>query len=205
MVIRLLLILAACFVLFLIISYCNRSSTNDKYTDPDPRGASKALAFATSASTAAVSAVQPTAPPSIGYGAVGPSAVAPVVDVPRPFENPADEIYRPVEHGKGPTEPKATFPKDRLQVEDLLPHDAANTAWAQANPAGQGDIKDQNFLTAGFHVGINTVGQSLRNANHQLRSEPPNPQIKVSPWNQSTIEPDVNRRPIEIGSPGSAP
>ena len=28
---------------------------------------------------------------------------------------------------------------------------------------------------------------------------PPNPQVKVSPWLQSTIEPDTNRKPMEIG------
>ena len=59
--------------------------------------------------------------------------------------------------------------------------------------------KNNNFLNAGFHVGINTVGQSLRNANLQLRSEPPNPQMKVSPWMQSTIEADTNRKIMEIG------
>ena len=41
------------------------------------------------------------------------------------------------------------------------------------------------------------VNQSLRNANLNLRSEPPNPQVKVSPWLQTTIEPDLNRRPLE--------
>ena len=56
-----------------------------------------------------------------------------------------------------------------------------------------------NFLTAGYHVGINTVGQTLRNANRGLRSDPPNPQVKVSPWLQTTIEPDSNRKPLEIG------
>ena len=55
------------------------------------------------------------------------------------------------------------------------------------------------FQTITHVVGINTVGQSLRNANRQLRSEPPNPQVKVSPWLQSTIEPDSNRKPLEIG------
>ena len=65
---------------------------------------------------------------------------------------------------------------------------------------GQGGLTDQNFLNAGYHVGINTVGQSLRNANRQLRSDPPNPQVKVSPWLQTTIEPDVNRKPLEIGA-----
>lgn len=81
------------------------------------------------------------------------------------------------------------FPRDRLTSDDLLPQ-GANSKWATVNPSGAGDITDQNFLTAGYHIGINTVGQSLRNANLQLRHEPPNPQIPVSPWGISTIEPD---------------
>ena len=90
------------------------------------------------------------------------------------------------------------FPKEQLKAEDLLPGDS-NSTWAQVNPSGQGELGDVNFLDAGHHVGVNTVGQSLRNANRQLRSEPPNPQVKVSPWLQSTIDPDI-RRPLEIGS-----
>ncbi len=94
--------------------------------------------------------------------------------------------------------PSECYPKDVLNSADLLPRDA-NSLWAQVAPNGQGALSDQNFLTAGYHIGINTVGQTLRNANRQLRSEPPNPQVKVSPWNQTTIEPDINRRPLEIG------
>lgn len=94
--------------------------------------------------------------------------------------------------------PKDCFPKDQLTPGELLPGDA-NSKWAQSVPAGQGELGDQNFLTAGHHVGVNTVGQTLRNANRQLRSEPPNPQVKVSPWLQTTIEADTNRRPMEIG------
>lgn len=94
--------------------------------------------------------------------------------------------------------PSECYPKDVLASGDLLPRDA-NSLHAQVVPSGQGALADQNFLTAGYHIGINTVGQTLRNANRQLRSEPPNPQSKVSPWNQSTIEPDINRRPLEIG------
>lgn len=89
--------------------------------------------------------------------------------------------------------------KDVLTSADLLPNDA-NSKWAQVSPSGQGSLQDKNFLSAGHHIGINTVGQSLRNANRQLRSDPPNPQVKVSPWNQTTIEADTNRRPMEIGS-----
>lgn len=91
------------------------------------------------------------------------------------------------------------FPKDRLTAEDLLPRDAANSKWAQVNPAGQGDLQDQNFLTAGFQVGVNTVGSSLRNANLQLRSEPVIPQNNPWPIMQSTITPDTLRKPLEIG------
>lgn len=95
--------------------------------------------------------------------------------------------------------PNECFPKDSLTPEELLPNQKATT-WSKANPSGTGKLSDQNFLHAGFHVGINTVGQSLRNANLQLRSEPPNPTKKVGPWMQSTIEPDLNRLPLEISS-----
>uniref|UniRef100_A0A6C0CTV8 Minor capsid protein P11 C-terminal conserved region domain-containing protein n=1 Tax=viral metagenome TaxID=1070528 RepID=A0A6C0CTV8_9ZZZZ len=116
----------------------------------------------------------------------------------RPNEPLSNEDFKKVNF-KTNELPKDCFPKDKLTSEDLLPKDAANSKWAQVNPAGQGDLKDKNFLNAGFHIGINTVGNSLRNPNLQLRSEPPNPQLKVSPWNQTTIESDLNRRPLEIG------
>jgi len=92
----------------------------------------------------------------------------------------------------------ACFPKEMLTPEELKPQDNSSL-WAQVNPQGEGSLKGRSFLQAGHHIGINTVGQTLRNANLQLRSEPPNPQVLVSPWNQTTIEPDVNRRPLEIG------
>ena len=39
--------------------------------------------------------------------------------------------------------------------------------------------------------------RDTRNSNLQLRSEPPNPQTQVSPWLNSTIEPDLIRRPLD--------
>ena len=81
---------------------------------------------------------------------------------------------------------------------DLLPQDT-NSQWAQLNPGSSGDVNNVNFLNAGHFTGIDTVGASLRNANLQVRSEPPNPQSKVSPWLNSTIEPDLMRTPLEIG------
>ena len=94
--------------------------------------------------------------------------------------------------------PAECYPKDVLNSSDLLP--SSQSLHAQVVPSGAGSLGDKNFLNAGYHIGINTVGQSLRNANRQLRSEPPNPQVKVSPWMQTTIEADINRKPLEIGS-----
>ena len=95
--------------------------------------------------------------------------------------------------------PDQCYPKDVLSSAELLPRDTDST-WAQSIPANQGSLTDQNFLNAGYHIGVNTVGQTLRNANRQLRSDPPCPRVKVSPFLQSTIEPDTNRRPFEMGA-----
>lgn len=81
---------------------------------------------------------------------------------------------------------------------ELLPKDT-NSQWAQLNPTGSGDLQNVNLLRSGYHMGIDTVGNSLRNANLQLRSEPANPQMNVGPWNNTTISPDTMRVPLEIG------
>jgi len=113
-----------------------------------------------------------------------------------PSENNNNETPKEVDY-PATNAPSKCFPRDRLSAKDLLPNNAANSQWAQAAPAGQGEVDGRNYLTSGKHLGINTTGSSLRNANQQLRSEPPNPQVQVSPWMQTTIGPDLNRRPLE--------
>lgn len=83
---------------------------------------------------------------------------------------------------------------------DLLPNDS-NSQWAALNPntMNQGDVLMPDLLQAGYHIGLDTIGQSLRNPNYQLRSDPVIPKSEVGPWNQSTIEPDLGRVPLEIG------
>ncbi len=84
---------------------------------------------------------------------------------------------------------------------DLLPADA-NSQWAALNPVNmnQNDILAADMLQAGYHAGLDTIGQSMKNANLQLRSDPPIPKQNVGPWNQSTYERDISRLPLEIGS-----
>lgn len=89
----------------------------------------------------------------------------------------------------------STMNREVMNPADLLPKDT-NNAWS-AGLAPNNELKNVNLLTAGHHIGINTVGSSLRNANLQLRSEPPNPRDpNLSPWNNSTIEPDTTRKPL---------
>jgi len=83
---------------------------------------------------------------------------------------------------------------------DLLPKDS-NSQWSALNPNSMngGDILMPDLLQAGYHIGLDTIGQSLRNPNLQLRSDPIITKADIGPWNQSTIEPDYGRVPLEIG------
>lgn len=105
-----------------------------------------------------------------------------------------------VAQGLGRT-PSTCYPQPALKAEDLLPKEDSEAIkeFNIAKPAGEGILQGVNMLDAGFHVGVNSVGQSLRNANQQLRAEPPNPQVQVSPWMMSSIGPDLLRRPLEDG------
>lgn len=83
---------------------------------------------------------------------------------------------------------------------DLLPKDQ-NSQWSALNPntMNQGNILMPDLLQAGYHIGLDTIGQTLRNPNLQLRSDPVISKSDIGPWNQSTIEPDYGRVPLEIG------
>lgn len=110
-----------------------------------------------------------------------------------------NQVFKEVKDlGRTPT---TCYPQPTLKAEDLLPKEdsAAIQEFNQLKPKGEGILQGVNYLDAGFHIGVNTVGQSLRNANRQLRAEPPNPQVNVSPWLNTTIGPDLLRRPLEDG------
>jgi len=122
-----------------------------------------------------------------------------VVSGPQPSQESGNEVYSSVgSQGASMGLPSSCGGGSGQNPADLLPKDT-NSQWAQLNPAGKGDLANINLLKAGYHIGIDTIGQTLRNANLQIRSEPPNPQVNVGPWNLSTIEPDFLRPPLELG------
>ena len=124
----------------------------------------------------------------------------------------------PMESGMGPSEsprheinqrsmPESTSiannqpyaPKDISSPKDLLPNDM-NSQWSSLNPVNNNspDMPD-GLLAAGYNIGLDTIGNTLKNANLQYRSDPIIPKTNVGPWNQSTIEPDLMRVPLEVG------
>lgn len=61
-------------------------------------------------------------------------------------------------------------------------------------------INGQNYLDPRAQIGYpETLGGVIRNANYDVRSEPPNPRVPVSIFNNSTITPDLMRPQFEIG------
>ena len=90
--------------------------------------------------------------------------------------------------------------QDVTDPSELLPSNS--NGWNGLNPNPTPGLENVSLLTAPDRNSINTVSSSLRNANLQLRSDPPNPRGNTNcPWNNSTIEGDPFRRPLEIGTP----
>jgi hypothetical protein len=75
----------------------------------------------------------------------------------------------------------------------LLPREVASAEdFGQFAP--EDILKGQNFLEPRKQIGFpETVGGALRNANQQIRKDPPNPKEPFV-WNNSTIVPDLMQR-----------
>jgi len=85
-----------------------------------------------------------------------------------------------------------TYQETTLDSSELLPKGKMGASWAAVNPASGEDLKGQNFLQSGYHSNINVIGiaQTNRNPTYDIRSEVPNPQGKVGPFLNTTIDPD---------------
>jgi hypothetical protein len=85
-----------------------------------------------------------------------------------------------------------TYSATSLSSSELLPKGELGASFAAVNPVGSEDLKGQNFLQAGYHSNINIVGiaQTNRNPSYDIRTETPNPQAKIGPFLNTTIDPD---------------
>ena len=90
-----------------------------------------------------------------------------------------------------------------LTSSDLLPSNDPSNNWGLSNPqvpTNSATLAGTNFIDGSNFMPIDTQGNSLRNANLQLRSDPIVQQIpNITPWGNTTIGPDTNRKQFEIG------
>ena len=168
----------------------NRAAANANAAAANANMAAKANA------NSAVNAAERAARSNAAASAKATPQTAPGVRASEPLGK--NEMSLPVQFNRTPSQ---CYPQNTLTADDLLPSEESKeiSEFNQNYPIGEGVLKGINFLSSGYHIGVNTVGQSLRNANRQLRSEPPNPQVSVSPWMNSSIGPDLLRRPLEVG------
>jgi hypothetical protein len=110
------------------------------------------------------------------YGSYGPAA-GPVAAGPA-----ADSVCGGMNKGTG-------------LASSLLPREVASAEdFGQFAP--EDILKGQNFLEPRKQIGFpETIGGALRNANQQIRKDPPNPKDPYV-WNNSTIVPDLMQRSL---------
>lgn len=85
-------------------------------------------------------------------------------------------------------------PEDLFDADKYLPQEV-NDDWFEvmAEPVS---VKNRHLINVTKPIGINTIGTSLGNPSYDIRGTPANPKFVVSPWLQSSIEPDHNLKPL---------
>lgn len=85
-------------------------------------------------------------------------------------------------------------PEDLFDVDKYLPQEV-NDDWFEVQPEPV-SVKNRHLINITKPIGINTIGTSKKNASWDLRGNPACPKYVVSPWLQSSIEPDTNLKPL---------
>ena len=107
-----------------------------------------------------------------------------------------NDEFLPNDESKGqlasykPGTKKKPSDEDVFKSEDYLPQQT-NKDWFDIMPEAV-SVKNRHLINVTRAVGINTIGTSHKNASYDLRGNPPCPKFVVSPWLQSSIEPDLN-------------
>lgn len=109
-----------------------------------------------------------------------------------------ETMYAPSGYGAaGPSEPGTAceMKAGTGLASSLLPREVASQEdFGEFAP--EDILEGQNFLEPRAQIGFpETVSGALRNANQQVRADPPNSKEPFV-WNNSTIAPDTMRRPL---------
>jgi len=82
--------------------------------------------------------------------------------------------------------------EDKFNADELLPQNS--TASDVFEDVQATSIKNPHMINIARPYGVDTVSSSLKNASRDVRGNVTNPRRIVSPWNNSSIEPDLNLR-----------
>lgn len=83
----------------------------------------------------------------------------------------------------------------------LLPKPAIPGQQAWEINAPNNILANQNFLSATQQMGVDTTLSSRRNQSYDIRNNIPNPINVISPFNNSTIMPELEKRPLDCFIP----
>ena len=81
-------------------------------------------------------------------------------------------------------------PEEIFDIDKLLPREARED-WFEVMPEPI-SVKNRHLINVTRPISINTIGTSLKNPSYDLRGSVPCPKFVISPWLQSSIEPDTN-------------
>lgn len=81
-------------------------------------------------------------------------------------------------------------PEELFDSDKYLPQEV-NDDWFEVtkDPIS---VKNRHLINITKPIGVNTIGTSMKNASHDIRSAPACPKTVVSPFLNSSIEPDTN-------------
>lgn len=85
-------------------------------------------------------------------------------------------------------------PEDLFDVDKYLPQEV-NDDWFEVQPEPV-SVKNRHLINITKPVGINSIGTSLKNSSYDVRGAPTNPKTVVSPFLNSSIEPDLDLKPL---------
>ena len=85
-------------------------------------------------------------------------------------------------------------PEDLYDVQKYLPQEV-NDDWFDLVPEAI-SVKNRHLINITKPIGVDTIGSSKKNASYDLRGAPSCPKFVVSPFLNSSIEPDNNLKPL---------
>ena len=110
-----------------------------------------------------------------------------------PLEEQTKGRYSPFAQGRK-YRTKQEIEDNKFNVNDFLPESVPKSQdwFDDVNDVNPQKIKNRHLINIYRPIGINTISSTLKNPSLDIRGAPPTPKLAVSPFLNSSIEPDHN-------------